>query len=160
MSRILVVRGTETFSPVRKCLEEQHELYFANDIETAVGVLRQLDTNIDLVIGNVYEEVDLFELITQVKRDVALRAVPFLCLSHERSIKASKFDQTLERAALLCGADKYLSMDLFCSAKAKTSACSNCPFLGDGCDYKGLREAIEEIIDRSQKKNDSQLILV
>jgi hypothetical protein len=44
-------------------LQEGHELYFAHDLATAMAVLRHPDTNIDLVVGNVYEEIDVFELI-------------------------------------------------------------------------------------------------
>jgi PleD family two-component response regulator len=155
MSRILVVRGIdEEFSPLRRCLQEKHELYFVHDIETAMAVLRQLDLNIDLVVGNVYEEVDVFELISLVRGDVTLHSIPMLCLSGERSVRASIFDPTLKRAALLCGADKYLSMDSFCSFRAQASACSQCPFFDEGCDYNGLRETIEEMIALSQRKEE------
>lgn len=160
MSRILVVRGMdEEFYPLRKCLQEEHELYFAHDLDTALAVLRQPDANIDLVVGNVYEEIDVFELISLVKGDVILRSIPLLCLSRERSIRASMFDPTLARAALLCGADKYLSMDLFCGFRAQTSACVQCPQFGEGCDYKGLREAIEGIIERSYRKKNSHVLV-
>lgn len=160
MSRILVVRGIdEEFSPLRRCLEEAHELYFAHDIEIAMAVLRQSDAKIDLVVGNVYEEIDVFELISLVKGDVTLRSIPLLCLSRERSTRASKLDPTLERAALLCGADKYLSMDSFCGFRAQTSACIQCPFFGEGCDYKGLRERIEEIIALAKKKKDVLVVV-
>lgn len=160
MSRILVVRGIdEEFSPLRRCLEETHELYFAHDIETALAVLRQTDAEIDLVVGNVYEEIDVFELISLVKGDAILRSIPLLCLSRERSIRATMFDSTLEKAALLCGADKYLSMDLFCGFRAQTVACTQCPFFEEGCDYKGLRETIEGIIELAKKKKNA-LVLV
>jgi len=49
-------------------------------------------------------------------------------------------------------------MDLFCGFRAQTSACVQCPQFGDGCDYKGLREAIEEIIELSQKKKNLQVL--
>lgn len=69
------------------------------------------------------------------------------------------FDPTLARAALLCGADKYLSMDLFCGFRAQTSAFVQCPQFGEGCDYKGLREAIEGIIERSNRKKNLHVLV-
>ncbi|MBP9090415.1 hypothetical protein KBI23_05245 [bacterium] len=116
--------------------------------------MHQSDLKIDLVVGNVYEEVDVFELISLVRGDVTLHTIPLLCLSRERSARASVLDPILERAALLCGADKYLSMDSFCGFRAQVSACIQCPFFEEGCDYKGLRETIDEMIALSQRKEE------
>jgi hypothetical protein len=52
----------------------------------------------------------------------------------------------IARSALLCRADRYLSMDSFCGAIGETDACKTCPYLGAHCKYDDLRLAIEDLL--------------
>jgi len=147
MARILIVRGIAgRFLPLRNSLQDYHELYFAHNIADAIEIL--FEEEIDLIICNVYDETtDAFLLLNLVKGDPLLSGIPVLFFAMERTLLASALDATVARSALLCGADKYLTMDLFCVARAQIDACKKCPYLGQPCVSNDLRFAIEDMLE-------------
>jgi len=146
MAQILIFRGTAgPFSPLRNSLQDYHELYFAHDITDAMKVLYEKE--IDLIICSVYDDTtDAFFLLDTVKQDPLLSGTPILFFSQERTLWASALDATMAHSALLCGADKYLTIDTFCGARGQTDACKTCPYLGERCSYNDLRLAIEDML--------------
>ncbi len=125
-------------------LKGYHQLYCANSNEESMQVLHKLGLDIDMIIASVHNGkigVDVFRFVRTIKADPLLRCIPLICFSAERSQTATYLDSCLEGATRICGADNYLSMDSFCSARE--SACKGCQFLGNGCDYDGLRNVIE-----------------
>jgi CheY-like chemotaxis protein len=158
MARILIFEGTnERFIPLRNSLQDHHELHIVHDITDSTRSLHEEGSEIDLIVSSVYEDAtDLFEFIETVKQDPLLCRIPVLCFSRERSSRATALDANVEHAALLFGADKYLSMDSFCGAKAYTDSCKACPWLGELCGYALLRRAVEDMILESKFKRDEQ----
>jgi hypothetical protein len=151
MARILIFQGTAGhFLPLRNSLQDYHELYFVNDITDAMKVLHEKE--IDLIISSPYDDTtDAFSFMHTVKQDIFVCGIPIVCLSKERSSLATHLDAIVEKSALLCGADKYLSMDSFCGAKEHTDCCTTCPFRGELCDYAGLRRDLEDMIPQARR---------
>lgn len=146
MAQILIFQGTGGhFTPLRNSLQHYHSLYFAHSIPDAMKVLHEKE--IDLVICSVYDDTtDAFMFLKAVKQDRLSSRTPVLFFSKERTALASALDANIGQSALLCGADKYLTMDSFCGAKQETDACKTCPYLGERCNYNDLRMAIEEML--------------
>jgi PleD family two-component response regulator len=145
MAQILIFKGTGGHSPLRNSLQEYHKLYFAHNIPDAMKVLHKKE--IDLIICSVYDDsTDPFAFLKIVKQDLISSGTPVLFFSKERTFLASALDATMARSALLCGADKYLTMDSFCGARRETDACKTCPYLGEKCNYNDLRQVIEDML--------------
>jgi PleD family two-component response regulator len=146
MAQILIFRGTGgRFTPLRNSLQEYHKLYFVHDLTDAMEVLHEKE--IDLIICNVYDDTtDAFAVLKTVKQDLLSSGTPVLFFSKERTLAASWLDATIEHSALLCGADKYLTMDSFCGERGEIDACKTCPYLGERCKYNDLRLAIEDML--------------
>jgi DNA-binding NarL/FixJ family response regulator len=149
MARILIFQGsTGHVLPLQNSLQDHHDLYFVHQMTEAIKLL--YESKIDLIITNAYDNdtTDAFSFMQRVRKDRAFSDIPIVCLSKERSSLATHLDATVRKSALLCGADKYLSMDSFCGAKEYTTGCSTCPSRGELCDYAGLKGAVEEVITK------------
>lgn len=146
MARILILRELpEGFRPLWNALHAYHELHYVENIPEAMKALHE--NTLDLIIGSAHlDNASVFEFITAVKGDAELRSIPFLCFSRERSKMANHLNKNTADTALFLGADKYLSIDSFCSAPEQCHACKDCPFLDPPCDFEGLRHAIEGLI--------------
>ncbi|MDR3615812.1 MAG: hypothetical protein P4L53_19795 [Candidatus Obscuribacterales bacterium] len=106
------------------------------------------EMTIHLIVCIVYDFIaDPFSLLIDVKLDPLLSGIPVLFCAAERTMLASTLDATVARCALLCGADKYLSMDSFCLARGVTTSCKACPYAGKLCMYHELRLAIEDMLE-------------
>lgn len=132
MARILIFREDPgPLKPLRKALQAHHELVFAEKLPEAMQILR--DNSFDLIICRVHmDTANIFDFIKALREDEALAAIPFVCLSSERSQLSKFLDTNLEHAALICGADRYLVLNQFCT--------------GDTCDFEALRKAIEDVL--------------
>lgn len=132
MARILILRECPSpRKPLRHSLGAYHELYFATNMAEAVTIL--LEKQIDLIISSVHmDDTNTFDVITTVRSHEHLRGTPFVCFSAEDSAMSMFLNPTLERAALLCGADRYLTVNQFGGP--------------DRCDLHALRLAIENVL--------------
>jgi CheY-like chemotaxis protein len=132
MARILILQELPgPFRALKTSLEPYHELIFVKNVDEALSVLTT--QKIDMIISRVHlEEGSVFEFIRIVKENPQLANLPFICFCGKLSDTAKTLDHALAKAAETLGADKYVSLEHFCS--------------DDDCDYDRLRGEIESCL--------------
>jgi PleD family two-component response regulator len=133
MAHIMILKErTTNMDALRNSLQPHHKLFFAADIATAMQVLQCQE--IDLIVSAVHtENANVFEFIRSIRSDSYLFAIPLICFCGDETEMAAYLDRTLARAALLCGADKYVCVDQFGGASR--------------CNLENLRTAVEGLLD-------------
>ena len=148
MARILISKhNSASLTRLWDSLRGIYEIHCVQNPLEAMSFLHESGLPVDLIITSVYDDdINLFAFIKALKGDAALRKVPVLCFSMQRTHYATLLDSNLEHAAIACGADKYLSMDSFCRAKTYTESCESCAWAGELCDYEALRYVIQNML--------------
>jgi len=149
VARILILsEPSEHLKPLWSSLAANHELNYVQNMAEAMEGLQE--NKFDLIICSAHLNLDdnksIFDFIRSVKNNAELRGIPLLCFSKTRTAAATFLNSSTEKAALLFGADEYLTMDSFCGGPEK-GACEGCPFLEKLCNFESLRHAIEDLID-------------
>jgi PleD family two-component response regulator len=129
MARILILQEEPSpFSALRNSLERDHKVIIVSTVEKAMEMLNS--QCIDLIISKVHlAKGSMFDFLNRVKHDEHLRDIPFICFCGKLSQQASMLDPTLAKVGLMIGAEKYISLQQYCSH--------------DSCDFEALKRAIE-----------------
>lgn len=133
MANILVVQDVEeNIVDIKKSLEPGgHQLLIAHEVDGAQALLKA--ATFDLIICGVHlQNSTVFDLLKFVKGDPERRSIPFVffcCSPHEIAKYVSK---TVRSTAILLGADKYITHEVF--------------------DAELFREEIESLLPGTKKK--------
>lgn len=129
MARILILQETPgPLDALRKSLEANHELYFAGDVSSALGLLPLM--HFDLIITRMHlETANAFEFLHALKIEERYHDIPIVCFCGSRTALANSLDESLAHSVEIFGARRYICIDRFC--------------VDDHCDYQALRYEIE-----------------
>jgi CheY-like chemotaxis protein len=114
MANILVVQDVEeNIVDIKLSLEPGgHQLLIAHTVESAMTLLKA--TSFDLLICGVHlQNSTVFDLLKFVKNDPERRSMPYVFFCTSTKDIAKYVSETVRSTAMLLGADKYITQEVF-----------------------------------------------
>jgi len=113
MANILVVQDVEeNIVDIKLSLEPGHQLLIAHSVENAQTLLKA--ATFDLIICGVHlKNGTVFDLLKFVKDDPERRTIPFVFFCTSTQDIAKYVSETVRNTAMLLGADKYITVEVF-----------------------------------------------
>jgi CheY-like chemotaxis protein len=109
--KILALKERPEYAHALKELIEPHgyKVLIAHTVEDAIEILHR--EPIDMVIAAVHLEVgSIFGLIREIRDDINLKNIPIVCLNINPGRCAVYFNDSLEVASRVLGADRFITM--------------------------------------------------
>lgn len=121
MANILVVQDEEQNSvDIKSSLDpDRHQILIAKSVDGAKTLLTAASFDL-LICGAHLNSGTVFDLLKFVKSDPDRRTISFVCLCTRPTSMAKSIDETVRATAMLLGADKYITQEVFDAEQFRT----------------------------------------